>query len=335
MGAGLKETVFTLDQLKAMPKVDVTTVIQCNGNRREDFQFIDGLSPAFGPPHWVAGAIGNATWTGVRLRDVLRVSGMDVDAISLGKMEAPKEATAVGLLGYDHDEVGNQYCCSFPFEKAIDPFGDVILAYEMNGEPIPRSHGFPVRAIVPGNAGARNCKFLERVTVTNTPCCDSSNWKQYAVHAPDVPLSKLCEFEVYATELKKDPAVQEMPVQSMITSPSAGDLLAIANSDAPSVKVKGVAWGGGGQGINRVDVSADGGQNFTRAELLPSPLKQRRGSQWAWVFFERDIPLSDDVRQKIKSGQAVDLELTSKVPFDQIHIVDDLSSCCILFPFRH
>ncbi len=71
--------------------------------------------------------------------------------MSLGKLSPPPEATSIALLGSDHDEVGNQYCCSFPFEKGIDPFGDVILAYEMNGAPIPRSHGFPVRAIVPGD----------------------------------------------------------------------------------------------------------------------------------------------------------------------------------------
>ena len=69
---------------------------------------------------------------------LLRSAGMDVDSISVGKVEAPEKALWVGLLGYDQDEIGNQYCCSFPFDKAIDPFGDVILAYEMNGEPIPR-----------------------------------------------------------------------------------------------------------------------------------------------------------------------------------------------------
>ena len=90
---------------------------------------ITGETPAFGPPHWVAGAIGNCTWTGVRLRDLLRVSGMDVDAISLRTKERPVKATHVGLLGYDHDECGNQYCCSFPFDKAIDPYGDVIVAF--------------------------------------------------------------------------------------------------------------------------------------------------------------------------------------------------------------
>ena len=67
-----------------------------------------------------------------------RAAGMDVDKISTREVEPPPKALWVGLLGYDQDEVGNQYCCSFPFDKAIDPFGDVILAYEMNGEPIPR-----------------------------------------------------------------------------------------------------------------------------------------------------------------------------------------------------
>ena len=57
-------------------------------------------------------------------------------------------------------QVGNQYCCSFPFDKAVDPFGDVILAYEMNGEPIPRSHGYPVRAIVPGETLIKIVNFL-------------------------------------------------------------------------------------------------------------------------------------------------------------------------------
>lgn len=73
------------------------------------------------------------------------------------------QAVNVGLLGYDQDEVGNQYCCTFPFDKAVDPFGDVLVAYEMNGEPIPKPYGYPVRCIVPGHAGARNCKYLHFV----------------------------------------------------------------------------------------------------------------------------------------------------------------------------
>ena len=94
----------------------------------------------------------------------------DRSVFSVRQKDPPEKALWVGLLGYDQDEVGNQYCCSFPFDKAIDPYGDVILAYEMNGKPIPRSHGFPVRAIVPGHAGARFCKYLEKVSVTDIAC---------------------------------------------------------------------------------------------------------------------------------------------------------------------
>jgi len=311
-GEGLTETVFTLEDLKTkFESVDITTVIQCNGNRREDFHYVDGETPAFGPPHWVAGAIGNSTWSGPRLRDVLRASGMDVDAISLGKSEAP-HTWNVGLLGYDMDEVGNQYCCSFPFDKAVDPYGDVILALKMNGEDIPRSHGYPVRAIVPGHAGARNCKFLEKVTVTDTACKGDSNWKQYAVHAPDVPIEKIAEFNEYKEELMADPPVQEMPVQSMITSPGPNDVVATVDLEDGSLKVKGVAWGGGGQGVNRVDVSLDGGEHFTRADLIDKPIQQRRRAEWSWIFFEKTLPIPADAQEKLKRGERVELTLTSK-----------------------
>ena len=86
-------------------------------------------------------------------------------------------------------------------------------------------YGYPVRCIVPGHAGARNCKFLEKVSITDNPCSAHTNWKQYAVHAPDVEMRKIAEFNAYKKELMEDPAVQEMPVQSLITTPAAGDIL--------------------------------------------------------------------------------------------------------------
>lgn len=318
VGHGIKETHLTLQDLKTkFPRTEVTTVIQCNGNRREDYHYLNENEPSFGPPHWVAGAMGCSTWAGAKLRDVLREAGMDVDGISLGKVAAPRGATNISFRGSDTDEVGNQYCCSIPFEKAIDPFGDCLIAYEMNGEPIPRLHGFPARAIVPGHAGARHCKFLERVTVTHNPCLDASNWKQYAVHAPDVSICKLAEFELNAPELKQDPVVQEMPVQSLITSPGAGDVLAVTaaggdTSMIPSVSIRGLAWGGGGTDVNRVDVSLDGGKTFTRADLLKPEVDQRRGSNWAWVFFEKELTLPAELRTRLQKGETVELELCSK-----------------------
>jgi len=194
----------------------------------------------------------------------------------------------------------------------VDPFGDVILAYEMNGKPIPRAHGYPVRAIVPGHAGARNCKYLESVEVTDNPCSCHCNWKQYAVHAPDVPMRKLYEFEVHAKELKQDPAVQEMPVQSLITHPSPGDIISAVKNGDIHVYVRGLAWGGGGAGINRIDVSLDGGKHFTKADVLQKPIKERRRSEWSWVFFEKYIPVPKELQDKLRSGEQVDIVLTSK-----------------------
>lgn len=309
-GEGVETTVFTLKDLKErFPKVSVTTVIQCNGNRREDHHFLDGETPAFGPPHWVSGAIGNCTWSGVRLRDLLRAAGMDVDAISLRTAEPPEKATNVGLRGYDHDECGNQYCCSFPFDKAVDPHGDVIVAYQMNDQDIPRPYGYPVRCIVPGHAGARNCKYLEQVRITDQPCIGNDNWKQYAVHAPDVPLHKIADFERHHEELERDPAVQEMPVQSLVTHPQPNHVISTAGKD--TVTVRGIAWGGGGSGINRVDVSLDGGQTFTRAELVEKPIKEKRRCQWSWQFFEKEIPIPEDLRRRLDRGEQVPVDVTS------------------------
>jgi len=101
-------------------------------------------------------------------------------------------------------------------------------------------------------------------------------------------------------------------VQSMITFPSAGDTVAAAKSGFTSIKVKGIAWGGGGSGINRVDVSVDNGKTFTRAEVLDKPIEEPRRSQWSWVFFEKDVPIPEEMRLKLLKGQRVDMTLTSK-----------------------
>ena len=119
-------------------------------------------------------------------------------------------------------------------------------------------------------------------------------------HSIDMPFNR------HGKELKQDPPVQEMPVQSMITSPSAGDIICAAKTGAKTIKVKGIAWGGGGQaphthphahaharthtctqGINRVDVSLNNVKDWCKADVLDKPISQRRKSQWSWSFFEQ------------------------------------------------
>eukprot|EP00942_MAST-04A_sp_MAST-4A-sp1_P014221 g14221.t1 len=103
-----------------------------------------------------------------------------------------------------------------------------------------------------------------------------------------------------------------MPVQSMITYPAPHDIVASVKEGHRSIYVKGVAWGGGGSGLNRVDVSLDGGEHFTRADLIEKPIKEHRQSQWSWQFFEKEIPIPEDLRNKLSSGERVDLTLSSK-----------------------
>jgi hypothetical protein len=90
-----------------------------------------------------------------------------------------------------------------------------------------------------GHAGARNCKFLERVTITDQACKGDSNWKQYAVHAQDVTVEKIANFNLHKPELMADPPVQEMPVQSLITTPSPNDIISAIKSGSESISVKG------------------------------------------------------------------------------------------------
>ena len=78
---------------------------------------------------------------------------------------------------------------------------------------------------------------MEKITITDTACKGDSNWKQYAVHAPDVPVKKIAEFNVYKSELMQDPPVQEMPVQSLITNPLPNEILAAAKAGNKSIKV--------------------------------------------------------------------------------------------------
>lgn len=116
---------------------------------------------------WGPCAIGNATWSGARLIDVLHHLGMDTD---------DPRIEHVVFDGLDLDPTGNPYGASVPAHKALNPKADVILAYEMNGEPLPRDHGFPIRAIVPGVVGARNVKWLGSIRLSAEE--SSSFWQQ-------------------------------------------------------------------------------------------------------------------------------------------------------------
>lgn len=178
----------------------------------------------------------------------------------------------------------------------MDPRGDVILAYEMNGQPLPRDHGYPIRVIVPGVVGARNVKWLGRIYVSKNE--SDSHWQQgdYKGFSPSTDWNNV--------DFSKSPAIQNMPVTSAICTPKAGQDVTI---DDGYVLVKGYAWSGGGNQIVRVDVTADGGKTWMVADLEPEGEKLNEyGRHWAWSLWTAKIPVDRNLKEMEIWSKAVD-----------------------------
>ena len=267
-----EEKAYSLEDLKEkFKKTTITATLQCSGNRRRHMS--ENAHAAAGL-QWGVGAISNAVWTGVRLRDVLADAGLDVD-------ELPNDAKHAQFVGAE------AYGSSIPIETAVDKRGDVLLAYEMNGEPLPPDHGAPLRVLVPGTVAARSVKWLKKVVVSEEESASQWQRRDYKCFGPNVKGNP---------EWDEAPAIQEMPVQSAITglrevsreSESDRSLLQSLETDENWVIVEGYAWSGGGRKITRVDVSADDGKSWHQADLLPD---ESLGSKaWSWKRWRWVIP---------------------------------------------
>ncbi|RHY35400.1 hypothetical protein DYB32_000169 [Aphanomyces invadans] len=295
---------FTLDELKNNFKQHtIVTTIQCAGNRRAEMSAIKpvkGLS-------WDTTAVSTATWTGVLLSDVLAYVGVSeaqhcrafptacptcsnlpLDPNGRSTADCPTTIEHCHLEGLDKDPTGQCYGASIPISTALDPRKDVLLAYSMNGEPIPRDHGFPLRAIVPGTVGARNVKFLGRVVLAHEEYQGFWQQKDYRGFSPMVDYSTP-DFGAFA-----GPSIQELPVQSAITEPKPSGVWPPEGSEEVDVMtIKGYAWSGGGRNIIRVDVSLDGGQTWREATLDPMGMRQKYNRAWAWTPWTLDVDIDD------------------------------------------
>jgi sulfite oxidase len=191
---------------------------------------------------------------------------------------------------------------SIGIEKAANPYGDVIVAYEMNGEPLSREHGYPLRAIVPGYAAVRNVKWLQKIELAATEA--EGPWQRglnYKILPPEVTDAK-------EVSLDRMPSMTEVSLFSGITSIRKVSSGTSKCGDRVKVKVSGWAWAGGGRNIVRLDVTADEGKTWETAKLKQGS-EQRFGRAWAWVFWECEVPdalVQDDGSVHI-SSKAVDL----------------------------
>ncbi|MGK9165026.1 molybdopterin-dependent oxidoreductase [Inquilinus limosus] len=232
---------YTLQNLQSdFEQIELVAVNQCSGNRR-------GLSnPHVQGVEWGYGAMGNARWKGVRLKDVLEKAGVK------------KEAIEVAFDGADRAVVEKtpDFIKSIPIWRALDE--NTLLAWEMNGEPLPHWNGYPLRVVVPGWTGTYWVKHLTSIDVRAEP--QGGYWMNPAYRIPKSKFALVDRF--LSQETDANTPITEMVVNSLITNLTDNTKVAAGQP----VEVKGIAWDGG-YGIQTVEVSTDGGESWRPAAL--------------------------------------------------------------------
>lgn len=239
-GAGVTQPLsLDLASLRtAFEVVEVVAVCQCSGNRRGLFQ------PPVPGLQWGHGAMGNARWRGVRLADVLARAGVKASAVEIS-IDAADAAPLEGTP---------DFVKSLPRLKALHP--DTLLAFEMNGEPLPPSNGFPVRLVVPGWTATYWIKHVTRIEALETPA--SGFWMTTAYRLPRTLFPLVERFP--SQESGERAPVTEIAVNSLITTPAEGERV------RSSVVLEGLAWDAG-HGVDRVEISFDRGASWRQAQL--------------------------------------------------------------------
>lgn len=260
---GEVDTPLTLTLADLKEKFEVVTlrlVVECGGNGRAYF------NPGASGNQWTMGAVGCADWTGVRLSDVLNAAGVKSTAVYTGHYGNDPH------LSGDSEKVAISR--GVPIEKAMAEGG--IIAWEMNGEPIPALHGFPLRVINPGYPGSTSQKYLTRIWVRDQ-VHDGAKMTGYSYRLPAYPVAP-------GTEVPEEDMVvmTEMPVKSLITFPQTGTQTAAG----AAAEVRGHAWAGSGD-VASVDVSIDFGQTWMPAKL------DAPKNKFAWQRFRADVTLPE------------------------------------------
>jgi sulfite oxidase len=240
---------------EAFREREVTATLQCAGNRRAGLIAIRDIP---GEAPWGPGATGTATWAGVALADVLALAGPG------------RDASHVAFEGADlcpEAQPAQRFGGSIPLDKASRP--EVLLAWAMNGRPLPAVHGAPLRVVVPGYIGARSVKWLERIEVRSTPWPGYFQRVVYRLLPEDGTPGPDAGMPLGLVALNAD-----------VLSPADGETLG-----AGPVEVRGYAFAGGERHVARVDVSLDGGGTWSQAELLEDL------GRWAWRHWRITLDL--------------------------------------------
>jgi DMSO/TMAO reductase YedYZ molybdopterin-dependent catalytic subunit len=236
IGGEVREPLsLSLDDVKQRPRASVACTLECAGNGRAR------LAPRPLSQPWLEEAVGNAEWAGTPLAPLLEEAGVE---------DAAVEVLFTGLDRGVQGEVEHAYERSLPVDEARRP--EVLLAYEVNGQPLPPQHGFPLRLIVPGWYGMTHVKWLERITVLTEPFEGYQQAKQYRTKQSEDELG--------------DPVTRMLP-RSLLIPPGIPDFPDRRRFLAPGpCTLEGRAWSGNGP-VTSVEMSVDGGQSWADASL--------------------------------------------------------------------
>lgn len=265
------ELELSVDQLRHdFDQHSVVCALQCAGNRRHTMRTklkeVSGID-------WFDAAVMNCKWTGPRLRDILNRAEL---ALSDDEQKRAFAAFACGeALCQDDDWYG----ASVELQRAMSVDAEIILALQMNDEPLTMEHGYPVRVITPGIAGARAVKWLDKITVQMTESVNHYQQRDYKVLPPEATDADAAEKFWDLT-----PGVQAMPVNSVVAIPRNGSTVK-RNADG-MIKVSGYALPSGDDGpITKVEVSGDEGRTWKEADILHHDGESR----WSWTLWEAKI----------------------------------------------
>jgi sulfane dehydrogenase subunit SoxC len=242
---------LTLDQLKERPARTLAVTLECAGNGRVL------LAPRAMSQPWLQEAVGTAEWTGTPLAPILNDAGLAEEAV---------EVVFTGLDRGVQGEVEHLYERSLPVADALRE--EVLLAYAINGQPLPPQHGAPLRLIVPGWYGMTHVKWLQAITAVDEPF---RGWQQ------DVA------YHVRGSEEEQGRPVTRILPRALMIPPGFPDFLARTRFvDAGPCTLEGRAWSGWAP-VERVEVSSDGGGSWAEAELR-APVGEYAWSRWTYEW---------------------------------------------------
>ncbi len=229
-----------------MRSTTLVSYLECAGNQRAMFGLVNGREAE--GTQWERGAVGNAEWTGVRLRDVLELAGVTGDAKS------------VLLAGLDENSPEGGFRRAMPVAKALHP--DTLLAYGMNGETLPRDHGYPLRAVVPGWVGSSWIKWLGRIEVSSERHWTRNNTGSYVLVGDGYPPEGEADGVVVTTQTVKSALALPWP------------------AEIPSSRQRIHGYAHSPHGIAGMEWSADSGSTWSDAEVGGT------ASPYSWTRFE-------------------------------------------------